>query len=895
LRLAAGSKLGPYTILSALGAGGMGEVYRARDGRLDREVALKILSAEFAGDAERLQRFAREAQTLAALNHPHIAQIYGLEDTGDVHALIMELVEGEDLSARIGRGPIPVDEAIPIAAQIAEAIEAAHDLGIVHRDLKPANVKVRTDGTAKVLDFGLAKALDTLGLSNSTALANSPTIAAPIAVTSPGMLLGTGPYMSPEQARGKAVDKRSDIWAFGVVLYEMLTGRNPFGGDTVTDVLSAVISTEPDWKALPSNVSGRLRWLLKRSLEKNPRLRLRDIGEARVALIGDGTGPDSMPWTDLRSAEPARVNVFARVLPWIVAVIALAGAGAAWLFVPRSGNPPPRKLDVTVPSEGSGFALSPDGHRLAFFASGQVRVIDLRRRESRDLAPVPAGSNRFVFWSPDSAFVGYSTSEGKLWKIEANGGAPLLMCAIPESGRLMGATWRADQSVVFAVWRGGLYQVAASGGEPRRFVETSPEREIDFHYPLSMPDGRVLVTTHLQPTQANQTSENTRVELLDGERRVTVLGTGFTPVAYVNGRYLLAQRFGVNAGLWVFEFAGNETLRPEDGQLLAADAHSATAAQDGSLLYSLPSKAPSLRELVWVDRAGRVTAQIGTAQAELASPALSPDGRRIAYSAGVGDNKDIWIRDLQNNIDSRLTFDTGAEVWPAWFPAGRRVAYTELRAVGLDRIASRNVDGSGERHELSAGMAPAMSQDGRFVLYLVDERGGSHLRYSELSADGTVGPPRRVFNSTPEPSIGSPRPAPDARFLAYVERPAGGAVEVFLTQFPTGAGRWQVSRGGGDRPVWAREAAELIYLSGASGGPRSLMAAPIRLAPEVIIGVPVKLFEIGEDLTTEFDVTPDAKRFVMIRQRQEAGRQEARWVLMQNWQAEVAPARGANR
>jgi serine/threonine protein kinase len=255
-------------ILSALGAGGMGEVYRARDSRLDREVALKILSAEFAGDGERLQRFAREAQTLAALNHPHIAQIYGLEDTGDVHALVMELVEGEDLSARIGRGPIPIDEAIPIAEQIAEAIEAAHELGIVHRDLKPANVKVRTDGTAKVLDFGLAKALDTRGLANATALENSPTIASPAEVTKLGMLLGTGPYMSPEQARGKAVDKRSDIWAFGVVLYEMLIGRNPFGGDTVTDVLSAVISSEPDWVALPSNVPGTVRWLLKRCLER---------------------------------------------------------------------------------------------------------------------------------------------------------------------------------------------------------------------------------------------------------------------------------------------------------------------------------------------------------------------------------------------------------------------------------------------------------------------------------------------------------------------------------------------------------------------------------------------------------------------------------------------------
>jgi serine/threonine-protein kinase len=528
----------------------------------------------------------------------------------------------------------------------------------------------------------------------------------------------------------------------------MLIGRNPFGGDTVTDVLSAVISSEPDWAALPSNVPGTVRWLLKRCLEKNPRLRLRDIGEARVALHAGGTDTDPASRIEPLSALALRPNVFARLLPWIVAALAVIAAAAVWLLVPTSGTPPPRKLDVALPSEGTGFVLSPDGHRLAFFLSGQVRVIDLRRQESRDLAPAPVTSNRFVFWSPDSAFVGYNTAEGKLWKVAANGGAPLVVCAIPESGRLMGATWRADQSIVFAVWRGSLYQVVASGGEPRRLVETDPEREIDFHSPLSMPDGRVLVTTHLQPTQPNQTTENTRVDLLDGERRVTVLGAGFAPVAYVNGRYLLAQRFGVNPGLWAFEFAGNETLRPEDGQLLEADAQNATAAQDGSLLYSLPSGAPSLGELVWVDRSGRVSSQIGSAQPELAAPALSPDGRRIAYSARVDNNKDIWIRDLQNNIDSRLTFDTGEEVRPAWFPAGRRVAYTELRGISLNRIAGRNVDGSGERQELAAGMAPAVSQDGRVVLYGRDEQG------RQFSASAR----RRPASSALEDSSVSPEP-----------------------------------------------------------------------------------------------------------------------------------------
>jgi hypothetical protein len=816
--------------------------------------------------------------------------MYGLEDTGDVCALVMELVEGEDLSARVARGRIPIEDAIPIAEQIAEALEAAHDQGIVHRDLKPANVKVRADGTVKVLDFGLAKALDTRGPSTGTGLANSPTISSPAPVTSDGMLLGTAPYMSPEQARGKPVDKRADIWAFGVLLYEMLTGRNPFGGDTVADALSAVISKEPDWAALSSDVPGTVRWLLKRCLEKNPRLRLRDIGEARVALQAGGTESVQLPGIEPSSGATYRPNTFARVLPWIVAALAIVAAVAMWRTVPPSEGLPPRKLDLALPAEGTGFALSPDGQGLAFFLGDRVRMMDLRRLESRDLAPAPAGARRLVFWSADSTFVGYSGGDGKLWKVAADGGAPLVIGTIPESGSLTGATWRADQSIVFAVWRDGLYQVSASGGQPTRLVAIDPTREVDFHSSVSMPDGRLLVTTHLHPTEVNQPTENTQVELLNGQRRETVLAAGFELVAHVNGRLLL-QRFGVNAGLWAFEFSGNAPLRLEDGRLIAAGARNATAAQDGTLLYSLPSSTQSMRELVWVDRGGRVVAQIGSAQPGLATPALSPDGRRVAYSARIDHNRDIWIRDLQNHTDSRLTFDAVDEIQSAWFPGGRRLAYTELHGLSLNRIASRNADGSGERQELAAGMSPAVSQDGRFVLSLIDARGSFHLRYSEVSADGSVGPPRRLFTSDPEPRIGSSSLAPSGNFLAYDQGQPGGGVEVFLARFPTGEGRWQISRGGGTGPLWARDTGELFFIGGKPGGARSLMASAIRLVPEVVIGTPVKLFEIPDDLSGEVDVGPDSKRFLMVRQRKEPGSQGARWVLVQNWLADVAPTR----
>jgi Tol biopolymer transport system component len=298
-----------------------------------------------------------------------------------------------------------------------------------------------------------------------------------------------------------------------------------------------------------------------------------------------------------------------------------------------------------------------------------------------------------------------------------------------------------------------------------------------------------------------------------------------------------------------------------------------------------------MRELVWVDRGGRVMAQIGSPQPGLATPALSPEGRRVAYSARIDNNRDIWIRDLQNNTDSRLTFDAVDEIQTAWFPAGRRVAYTELHGLSLNRIASRNADGSGERQELAAGMSPAVSQNGRFVLSTIDERGSLHLRYSELSADGSVGPASRVFKNDPEPSIRSPSLAPDGHFLAYEQGQPGGGVEVFMTKFPTGEGRWQISRGGGTVPVWARDTGELFFISGKLGGPKSLMASSIRLTPDVAIGAPLKLFDIPQEFSGEFDVSPDAKRFIMVRQRKEAPSERVRWVLVQNWLAEVAHTR----
>jgi hypothetical protein len=868
----------------------MGEVYRARDTRLNRDVALKILREDAALDADRLQRFVREAQSLAALNHPHIAQIYGLEEVpvagstepNRVRAIVMELVEGEDLSARIARGPIPVDEAAEIAKQIAEALEAAHEQHVVHRDLKPANIKVRGDGTVKVLDFGLAKALDTSGQSGA-----SPTITTPAMMTGAGVILGTAGYMSPEQARGKTVDKRADIWAFGAVLYEMLTGKPAFPGDTVTDVLAAIVSKEPDWSALPAGVPGSIRHLLTRCLEKDHRLRLRDIGEARVTL--------AFPEAPASAVAPAGNLPKPRetpLWPWAIAAVAVLAGSAGWALKPVPAAPL-RKIELSLPGDGRMFTLSPDGRRIAYFARGRVWSTDLERLESRELAPAPLAQRSLLIWSPDSTFVGYNTADGKLWVVPASGGAARLVCTIPESRQLMGAAWRSDGAIVLAVWRGSLYAVPASGGEPRAMVTIDPAKEIDFHLPVVLPDGRVVVATHLAATPGGSV-DGYVLETIDGGRRETVLGTGFFPIAYADAGYLLLLRFDANQGLWAVPYKGRGAIPVEHGFLVAPGTSFPSAARADTLLYSLAAAGPQLRELVWVDRTGRVIGQIGPAR-DLTGPALSPDGRQVAFSARVDDNLDIWVRDAQGAGESRVTFEAGDEARPTWFPSGRRVAYVESGGFGDLRLAARSIDGSANRRELVAGMTPAISRDGRYLVFHIDDRGSNHLRYATIDANGGLSAAAALFRSSPEPNASAPALSPDGRFIAYVERQPSGNSEVVVTRFPSGDGRWQISAGGGRAPVWAGNG-ELFFLAGSTEGAKQMMAAPMSSADTLRAAAPVKLFDVGEELDANyqvpnFDVARDGSRLVMVRRAAGSAGPASRWVLVQNWMQEFTSTR----
>ena len=871
----------------------MGEVYRAHDPRLNRDVALKLLRAEFAADADRLQRFVREAQTLAALNHPHIAQIHGVEDgtpgeTGQpVRGLVMEFVDGEDLSARLARGRVPLDECFDIARQVAEALEAAHEQGVVHRDLKPANVKIRPDGIVKVLDFGLAK-LSSSTSSGAAPLADSPTFMSPNhALTSANIILGTAAYMSPEQARGKYVDKRADIWSFGVVLYEMLAGRPAYQGDTVTDLMAAVVTRDPDWSALPGALPAPIRQLLRRCLEKDPRNRLRDIGEARFVLVNPAA-VDTSPIASDPSIPPASR---ARLLPWVIAALAVVTGAAAWISRPPT-EAPVRKLELAIPADANAttVTLSPDGRHIGYRAGDRVVAIDLETAQARDLATAAQAQRTALFWSPDSTFVGYSDADAKLWIVPVAGGAARLVSTIPETGQLMGVAWATTGTITFTVWRGSLYQVPSSGGQPTALAVIDPKREIDFHLPVALPDGRVLVATHLLGSGNGSQQPSYRVEAIGERQRDVALDADFMPIGFVDG-YVLLQRLDVNPGLWAIPYSRRLPLRVEDGFLIAAGAGFSTTSDNGSILYSLASSVPQLRELVWVDREGRIVSSIGSELVDIFKPALSPDGRRIAFSARLRDNVDIWVRDLESLVDTRVTTDAGEQGWPSWFPSGLRVAYSELGTIGSSRIAASNADGSGGRNELVRGLTPVIAPDGKHVVYTIDERGDSHLRYAAISADGEATAGDAVFKRAPEPSIHGADFSPDGGHLAYAERAPGGAMELFLTSFPSGAGRWQVAGGGARSPVWTANG-ELFFVGGANDGPKTMMSATIGAGNPPRIGSPVQLFDIGSEIEISprglsFDASPDGKRFVMIRSRRTASQlSPIRWVLVQNWLSE---------
>ena len=769
MSLSAGTRLGPYEVLSALGAGGMGEVYRARDTKLDRAVAIKILSEAFAADTERIARFEREAKTLASLNHLNIAHIHGLEESNGVRALVMELVEGEDLAQRIARGAIPVAEALLIAKQVADALEAAHEQGIIHRDLKPANIKVRRDGTVKVLDFGLAKVMEPTGVA-SPSVSQSPTITTP-AMTEAGMILGTAAYMSPEQARGKPVDKRSDIWAFGCVLYEMLTGRAPFAGDTISDTLAAVLEREPDWAALPATVPAAVRTLIRRCLEKDGRQRIADISVAQFVLddladVASATAPGSSAAIAPRPPLWRRMAILSGT--WLVGV-AMAGS-AVWFAVRSTAPPRVSRLLITPPSAAAlsvsgrpSLAFTPDGTRVVYVGANNtalfVRALDQLNATSLTGLGEPYGP----FVSPDGQWIGFFDGVTSLKKVAITGG-PTVMLGRP-GGTAFGASWGADDTIIFATndRTTGLQRIAVAGGEPT--VLTRPNRaggEDDHLWPEILPGGQAVLFTITATTDGLDQAQVAVLDLRTGTQTVLIRGGG--DARYVSSGHLVYAAAGrlhaVAFDLARLTVVGTPvTVQPE----VLTGAGMAVAA-DGTLVYVSGGVSAVGRSLVWVDRQGQET-PIPAPPRNYAFPRLSPDGTRLALY--IPDQEvDIWLWDLARATLTRATFDRGADVFPVWPPDGRQLLFSSARA-GAVNLFAQAADRSGDVTRLTKSPniqhATSVSPDGtRLVFTETAPTTGQDVMQFRLDGTHAVTPLVQTPFSERNGEV-----SPDGRWLAY--------------------------------------------------------------------------------------------------------------------------------
>ena len=902
--LNAGTKIGPYEITSQLGAGGMGEVYRARDTNLGRDVAIKVLPDVFARDSDRMARFGREAKLLAALNHPNIATIHGLEDANNTRALVMELAEGPTLAERIAQGPIPIEEALAIAKQIADALEYAHERGIMHRDLKPANVKVSSNDTAKILDFGLAKALETE--PSAADLANSPTISR--MATQAGVLLGTAAYMSPEQAKAKPVDRRADIWAFGCVLYEMLTGKMAFRGDTVTDTLAAVIRAEPDWSRIPADTPMRVRVLLHRCLQKDAKQRLRDIGDARISLDEVLSGaPEGAP-SLAAAGRPAK-----QWRLWLISGIAglfiLAAAFLAFLYVHQ--KPPATqamRFEIPVPEKfvlGS-YALSPNGRQLALIgtgADGQPRLW-VRSVDTLEMRPLEGteGAAGFLFWSPDSRYVVF-LGQGKLKKIEPAGGPPLALC---DATTLLGGAWNRDDRIVFGT-NNGLLQVSASGGSSSSITTDGAAVTPSF-----LPDGRHFVYSHLSVQgggpgtyvgSLGMPASQPPKKLLADVSVVAYAPSSDTAVAYllfVRGTSapgaagtLMAQPFDTRR----LELAGEAvpiaervsnlsfSISATDVLVYVTGSQSVTAAGVRGIVQG---------QLAWFGRDGKILGTFGD-PGSYRTVALSPDGKRVAFDRADTQNsgtRNIWLYDFGRGVTTRFTFDSAMDAYPLWSPDGSRIAFSSNRE-GIFHLYQKTSDLAGEDELLYKSpdhkVPTSWSPDGRTLLYF-NPVPPSQLWFLPLDR-GEDRKSTLVEHSEFNEAV--PRFSPDGRWIAYISNESGKD-QIYVRPFTPPAtagtsaangtpvtGKWMVSKDGGTNPLWRRDGKELFYMS-AGGG--TAMAVDVNTTGVFQAGVPKALFNVPPGVLF-WDVSPDGNRFVMAAPALTNTATQARFTMVLNWQA----------
>jgi Tol biopolymer transport system component len=847
-----GRKLGAYQIQSLLGAGGMGEVYRARDTTLGRDVAIKILPRPFIGDPERLVRFEREARVLASLNHPHIGAIYGLENLDGVPALVLELVDGLTLADRLAKGPLPVDQALRVATQIADALAVAHEKGIIHRDLKPANVKLTADGAVKVLDFGLAKA--TMGDGSSPDLSHSPTMSA--GRTSNGVLLGTAGYMSPEQARGEMVDKRTDIWAFGCVLYEMLAGRGAFGAASITETLSDVLTTEPDWQRLPADTPDSVRRLLRRCLAKDRTRRLTDIHDARLDL---DEAPNDAAAGARFAGRARRLTRLAWATALLLSVVLSAAVGIVWRArVPTSSPPPQVRFDIDGPptSYPDTLAISPDGKKIVFAGmseDGRSRLWlhSLDAGSSQPLTGTEAG--RMACWSPDSRSIAF-IANSSLKRMDVETGTVLPLANVPEA---QPCAWSSDGTILFSPYTGPISRISDRGGEP---VAVQFPMGGAHRYPRFLPDGQHFLYAAYAEGSAPRGIQSIYVGQLNGSDHRRLVDGSFAEytasgyLLYTHDRTLFAQRFDPAT----LTLSGNTVE-------VAKQVIAMSVATDGTLAFR--SGAVAARELAWFTRSGK---EISRPFGPGGNAALSPDEKKVALARGApgGPRADVWILDLATNLFGTVTAGPGSNNTPLWSPPdGASIVFASARNGKPFALYQRSAAGGGDERLLLQTKQHVVpndwSHDGRFLIYRTGPPPGTKHELWVLSLDdkGT-----RPLVQT-EFSAREAQFSPDGRWFAYQSNESG-QFEIYIRPFPdqerTRIG--PVSSNGGVQVRWPRDGRELFYVA----LDNMLTAVPLKWSPtgDPIAGPPASLFRTnigaGDSVgVQDYAVSKDGTRFLV--------------------------------
>jgi serine/threonine-protein kinase len=887
LALTPGTRLGVYDITAQIGVGGMGEVYRATDSNLKRSVAIKVLPASVAGDAERVERFQREAEVLAALNHPNIAAIYGLECSGDMTALVMELVEGEDLSQRIARGALPLDEALPIAKQIVDALEAAHERGIIHRDLKPANIKVRPDGTVKVLDFGLAKAIDPAGSSSMNAM-NSPTLS--IHATQVGIILGTAAYLSPEQAAGKPVDKRSDLWSFGVVVLEMLTGHPLFTGETLSHVLASVLKTDPDWTALPATTPAAVRRMLRRCLEKDRKRRLSDAADARLEIEEALTArpqEDPAGGANPKPAIPNPERSWRLTLPAAVAAAAVAAAAVLLFWAPWRRPLPasaPMRLDVALgadvaqvnTSRGTTMSLSPSGEMIAFVAraTASARAQLYVRRLDQLHAAVLSGTDdaESPFFSPDGQWIAFFAA-GKLKKISVAGGAAVTLCDA-RAGR--GGAWDEKGRIVFSPdgSRGvTLWRVSSSGGTPEPLTSLAADESVQ-RWPQVLPGGNAVLFTS-SGNRAFNDADLVIQPLPTGVRKVIQRGGyygRYLPsghVVYIHDGTLFAEPFDRDR----LEVTG-QAVQVLEGVSSTADSGAAQFAvsANGTLVYLPGQSTTASIPISWMDSSGKTT-PLRSASTAWVSPRFDPDGHRIALQILDGQHSDIWIAEWMRDTLTRLTVDPARATNPVWTPDGRRLAFSSQRADKVTKnLYWQLADGTGDAERLTESrnhQTPgSWHPSGKFLAFEeLNPDGQSDLMILPMGADDAAGrkpgKPFAFLQTAADEFM--PAFSPDGRWLAYSSNESGQR-EVYVRPFPGPGGKWAISTGGGVDPTWSRTKPELYYGTNDGQTTARIMVASFTVQGDSFLAGKPRPWSDGRYVwrpSRVFDLHPDGERFAL--------------------------------